>query len=165
MNWLSWPLASWFKTTWPSLNASSVRRGAGPATASADTVTVALGVKLVPATLPVSVYVPAFDTSVLSLGDGQITRTSGPLAPLAYVPGIVIGSLGSWPTLVVAVISGTPVSSGPADLALLAACMRDGSSAFASLPLATCGPASALRRMVATCWSVSASEYRRTSCS
>ena len=40
---------------------SAARRG--PATASAVTVTVAWGLKLVPATLPVTVYVPACSTS------------------------------------------------------------------------------------------------------
>ena len=51
---------------------------------------------------------PGFTTSLLSVGAGQITRTSGPLRVAAVdTAGTVAGSRGSMPTIVSTVMSGT----------------------------------------------------------
>ena len=78
---VSRPFVSFSSTTRPRGNASTVRAGTGPDFAAALTVTVAFGSNAVPGTRPVTVYVPAFATWLLSFGAGQITRTFGPAAP------------------------------------------------------------------------------------
>ena len=88
-----------------------------------------------------------------------------PFAPLAYVAAIVIGSLGSCPTLVVAVISGTSINSGPADLAVVR-CLHV--RWIIGLDVASFGCHLCSGNRVAAnrghLSSLNASEYKRTSC-
>jgi hypothetical protein len=66
-----------------------------------------VGMYAVPGTFPITVYLPSLSAWLLSLGDGQTTRTSGPFGLLRHMAEIVYGSRGSWPTVVSALISGT----------------------------------------------------------
>src|SRR5688572_14971576 len=110
MNAVSRPFVSRSSTTALSGNASTSRLGGVVVPTGAFTITVAFGAKVVPGTLPVTVYVPGFNTSLLSAGDGQITPTSGPFALSRYTAGTVNGNRGSVPTIVSTVTSGTPDS-------------------------------------------------------
>ena len=78
MNGVSRPFVSRSSTTSLSANGSTRRLGGVIVPTGTLTITVAFGSNGVPGTLPVTVYVPGFITSLLSVGDGQITRTSGP---------------------------------------------------------------------------------------
>ena len=88
MNAVSRPFVSRSSTTSLSEKASTRRLGGVIVPTGTLTMTVAFGSKVVPGTLPVTEYVPGSRTSLLSVGDGQITRTSGPLALSAYTAGI-----------------------------------------------------------------------------
>ena len=78
MNGVSRPFVSRSSTTSLSANGSTRRFGGVSVPTGALTITVAFGANDVPGTLPVTVYVPGFITSLLSAGAGQITRTFGP---------------------------------------------------------------------------------------
>ena len=107
MKGVSRPLVSRSSTTWLSGNASTRRLGGVNVPTGTLTMTVAFGSKAVPGTLPVTVYVPGFITSALSVGDGQITRTSRPFALPRRTADTVDGRRGSVPTVVSTVMSGT----------------------------------------------------------
>jgi hypothetical protein len=78
MKGVSRPWLSRSNTTSLSANGSASRLGGVVVPTGTLTITVAFGAKVVPGTVPVTAYVPGFKTSLLSLGDGQITRTVGP---------------------------------------------------------------------------------------
>src|SRR5688500_350127 len=102
VNGVSRPWLSLSRTTWLSGHASARREGGVVVPTGALTMTMALGTSDVPGTCPVTVYVPGAFTAVLSSGAGHTTRTSP--APAATTVG---GSLGSMPTIVSTVTSGT----------------------------------------------------------
>src|SRR5687767_12720154 len=107
MNAVTRPLMSGSRTTRSSGKASSRRLGGVTTPTGTVTMTAAVGVKDVPGTRPRTVYEPGCATSLLSTGEGQITRTSGPALPSRYVAGTVAGSRGSVPTTVATVMSET----------------------------------------------------------
>src|SRR5688500_1515997 len=105
MNGVSRPCVSLSSVTWLSGNASASRLGGVRVPTGTLMMTVAFGSNGVPGTLPVTVYVPGAFTALLSVGDGQITRTASPVMPpgpmpLRYTAGTVDGSRGSVPTMV-----------------------------------------------------------------
>src|SRR5690606_2070726 len=107
MNGVSRPCVLRSSTTWLSANASASRLGGVSVPTGTLTITVAFGANDVPGTLPVTTYEPGLTTWLLSVGAGQITRTSGPACLSRYVAGTVNGNRGSIPTVVCTVMSGT----------------------------------------------------------
>src|SRR5215212_4554693 len=105
MKGVSRPLLSRSSTTSLSANASTRRLGGVIVPTGTLTITVAFGAKDVPGILPVTVYLPGRATSLLSVGDGHSTRTSGPLVLSRYTAGTVYGSRGKLPTIVWTVTS------------------------------------------------------------
>src|SRR5687768_10061499 len=84
MNAVSRFFASRSRRTWLRGNASARRDGGVVVPTGTLTITVAFGSNGVPGTLPVTEYEPGARTSLLSVGEGQITRTSG------RAPGVVV---------------------------------------------------------------------------
>ncbi len=107
MNGVSRPSVSRSSVTSLREKASARRLGGVIVRTAIFTITVAFGSNRVPGTLPVTVYEPGARTWLLSVGDGQITRTSAPFALSRYVAGIVYGRCGSVPTVVSTLMSGT----------------------------------------------------------
>src|SRR5690348_9689060 len=107
MNGVSFPFVSGSSETCDSVNASTRRFGGVTTPTGTLMMTVAFGVNDVPGIRPVTSYEPGFATALLSVGDGQITRTSGPGFPSRYTAGTSIGSRGIVPTTVSTVTSGT----------------------------------------------------------
>src|SRR5688500_4488127 len=106
MNGVSRPCESRSSRTWLSGNASTRRSGGAVARAGALTTTVALAWRMVPGTRPATVYVPGLSTAELSVGEGQITRTSRATPP-EYVAGTNAGRRGRMPAAVSTVMVDT----------------------------------------------------------
>src|SRR3982751_101410 len=150
MNCVSRPLLSGSSCTWLSGNDSTRRFGGVITPTGALTMTVAFGANDVPGIRPVTSYEPGFSTALLSVGAGQMTRTSWRDASPRNTAEMVAVSRGIIPTTVSTEIAGTSeIRDAIGDSAGMPAVEISGGGA--PRPRVVARPRIELVRIVATC--------------